>query len=151
MCNHLKLENLHARIKDQINVYVPSTGSKGKAQWDGFAQMGKLGWWLKESQGVNVCLPASTFNEQGVEFNVPGGVISGIGLRKDVVIHGRVIGKAKSVKIVTREARNAFERKIHGRFPVVINNGEIYEFGSKDVVKSDKMIQEELFNKNEKM
>lgn len=55
------------------------------------------------------------------------------------------LGKAKTVKIITREARTSFEKQHHSRWPVVIANGEIKEFTEQDVVSTNKPIQKELF------
>jgi hypothetical protein len=120
------------------------------AKLGGFARLEKQSWWKQEGNATAVDILADTFTEQDTEFRVPNGRIAALGLRKEVVVNGKIIGQPKSVKILTREARTELEKSIHHRFPVVIVKDEdkggykLYEFTEKDVVSSESPIQKEL-------
>lgn len=56
----------------------------------------------------------------------------GISVTKNVKLNNKIIGKAGTVKIITRTAMNAFESKIHNRWPLV-RVFQIYEFEKQDI------------------
>jgi hypothetical protein len=148
MCNKLKYKQFVSSINKSDRVLVEYLGIKGNARLNSFARIEKNNWWRKHGAAKSVDIMADSFMENGLVFKVPGGKIAGLGLKQDVVVNGKTIGKANSVKILTRAAHSSLEIATHERFPVVIvdngNGPEIYYFNSSDVISADKPIQKEL-------
>lgn len=132
MCSSSKREGIKTFVKDHPKLEVVYQGKSGKAQLSGFAQVEKIGYWREQADAVNVNILADSFCEGDVEVKVPTGRIAALGLRREVKINGTIIGNAKSVRILTREARTNFEKKLHHRWPLVYNGTDIYEFTEKD-------------------
>jgi hypothetical protein len=135
LCGTLSHEGIAKQVRSCPSVVVECDGKVGHATLEGHAQISKMSWWRTQGNTIPVSIHADTFIEGKVEVHVPTGRISALGLRKDVKINGAVIGKARSVKILTREARTDFEKTNHPRWPIVVVNGNFYEWTSKDVVK----------------
>jgi len=118
MCSTLYFENQDTTIGSRIFCIVPTLDKTKESIWSGFCQIEKLDWWKKISNGVEVEVNVSAFQEGKYNFPVPGGKILGLYLCKDVEVNGKVIGKAGSCKLITRSAQSDFEKKVHSRFPV---------------------------------
>ena len=125
------------------SVDVVNHDRTGKAVWNNFATIEKHSWWKERADAVPVDILIDSFVEGKVELCVPGGKVAALGLKRNVLVQGRLVGKAKCVKMLTREARTPFEAKIHDRMPVVIVDGDIYIFSEKDVISGP--VQKELF------
>ena len=135
MCGSLRYNHKPSRLGDLLPVINPATGKQGTAEWSGFAKSEKLAFWNRNGNAVPISVVANSIVEQNIELKLRG-IIKAIGLKKDVYIEGKLIGKAGSVKIVTRPPANEFEKRIHARWPIVkMNNGECQVFTSNDMIK----------------
>jgi hypothetical protein len=121
MCGSLKHENTISKIGERVDITNVLTGKTGKLVWSGFAQQERLNWWLKQGATNGVVILADSFVEGKAEFKIPGSVVSAIGLRKDVFVKGKLIGRAGTVRIVTRAASTDFEKTVHDRWPMVLS------------------------------
>ena len=143
MCGTLKFEGVSKLRGEPVNVYNPQAKRLGHAVWDGFARTEKEDWWIAKG-AVHVQVQVDSFVEGTMTFQLPRGhMLEAVGLREQVIVSGRVAGRAKQVKVLTRPAKNGFESGIHNRWPVVLVNGKPYEFTPKDVVEGQ--VQKELF------
>jgi hypothetical protein len=134
MCGTLKHEKRNLKPGNPVPYTAVESGKSGQAKWSGFAQNESLAeFWSKASEFALVRIEVDSFNEQGVELKLKGS-LKGIGLRKDVAVKGRIIGRKGEVKIVTRPPMNDFERKIHKRWPVVETSTGVQQFTEADVV-----------------
>lgn len=136
MCCSIRRERVKEFVRNHPNLPVEYQGKSGKAQLSGFSQMEKIGYWREQGDAVNVNILADSFVEGDVEVKVPTGRIAALGLRREIKINGTIIGNAKSVRILTREARNKWESSKHNRWPLVYNGTDIYEFGEKDCISN---------------
>jgi len=139
MCGSLhygKDPTLVAKIGDPVPVINLVTGESGTAVWGGFAKQEKTAWWQEAGNPVPVVLSVDTFIEGNTEFRIPTGEISGIGLTRDVLVYGKRIGIAKTIKIMTRAASSALEKSIHSRWPIVFHpsGSGVHIFENKDIV-----------------
>ena len=132
MCCSIRRERVKEFVRNHPKLAISYQGKSGKAKLSGFAKMSNLGYWREQADAVNVEILADSFEEHGVEVKVPTGRIAALGLRREVKINGTIIGNAKSVRILTREARNQWEAKLHHRWPLVYSGTNIYEFTEKD-------------------
>lgn len=139
MCSNARREGIKKFVKDHPKMDVVYQGKQGTATLSGFSQLEKISYWRDRGDAVNVDILADSFEEQGVELKVPTGRIAALGLRREVKINGIVIGDAKSVRMLTREARTSFEKKLHQRFPVVYVGTDIYEFTEKDCLNQKQL------------
>ena len=145
MCGQLKFEGIAKNRGQSIFCINPILHRRGYAVWDGFAHKEKEDWWKSHGDAVPLYIMADSFVEGTATFKVPeGNVIRGLGLRKNVLVQGRVAGRAKQVKILTRQPLNSFEASIHNRWPVVqTGDGYVYQWTEKDVIGGQ--VQKELF------
>ena len=136
MCGTLKYANVKSKIGDKIRVVNPYTRRLGTAIWSGFATEEKEYWWKAQGHAITVCGLITGFIEKKYEFIIPdNSTLIMLGLRKDIIIKGKVIGPAKSVKLLTRPAISPLEKEIHDRWPIVnlVNGGnEPYIFNIRD-------------------
>lgn len=133
MCGTLK----HEKFKSKVGEPVLVVGNKGQgtATWSGFAKRSRLDFWARRGETKRVAVKASSFVEGKVEFRVPGGLMQGVGLKRDVMVGGRLVGPRNTVKLVTRPPMSDFEKQIHDRWPLVKNeNGHTHVFSEVDVV-----------------
>lgn len=137
-CNHKGSIKLIGK-----SIGVQNNNRTGSAVWNGFATIEKHSWWREKAEAVSVDMLMDSFIEGKVELCVPGGKVAALGLKRNVMVNGKLVGKAKCVKMLTREARTPFESKIHDRIPLVVIKGDIYIFSEKDVISSP--VQKELF------
>jgi hypothetical protein len=144
MCGSLRLEGTAKRVRDFPRFKVIAGQKEGNASFSGFATLEKYAWWKENGDTVSVSIVADSFTEGKAEVRIPTGRIAALGLRKDVKVRGKVIGRAKTVRMLTREARGDFEKKYHSRWPVVYVGTDLYEFTKKDLMKSEKSEQQEL-------
>ena len=144
MCGTLKFNDIAKLRGEVIPVYNPNAKRYGMAVWDGFAHSDRQDWWIERGQAVAVQVKVDAFVEGTMTFQVPKGqMIQALGLRKEVIVSGRAAGRAKQVKILTRGPLNGFEAGIHKRWPLVLVNGNAYQFTPKDVIQGS--VQKELF------
>lgn len=136
MCNSLKLGKFESKIGERVRVQFNSkTTSK---VWSGFARVDRVDWWKQKSSFVDVCVRATVITEGKVDLRVPGGQIVAIGLKKDVHVHGRMIARAQTVKLVTRAPMNPFEKQLNSRWPCVKDPKDptrYYVWSHADVIK----------------
>ena len=124
-----------SKIGNRIPVINPSNNLEGNAVWSGFATEERQMWWQENGEAITINAKVTSFIEKNTEVKIPeGATMAGVGLRKDVIVQGKVIGPIKSVKLLTRSAVTEFEKKIHKRWPLVYKDGKVYEFTSKDIV-----------------
>lgn len=112
MCGSVRHEN---RAKHIGNIVVVTKENKSVhiGKWMGFARFENLqSIWLNKYYPS--LLNADSFNEHGVEFNVP----KGYGIFTAVL--KSIVGKYKpnDVLIVTRPAITEAEKLVHHRFPM---------------------------------
>lgn len=150
MCGTLRFgrdDTSVAKIGNPVPVRNVLTGAEGRAVWSGFAQQEKLSWWEDRGNGVPIAILADTFVEGHVEFRIPTGELTGLGLRRDVFVNGKQVGWRHTFKIVTRPAQGTFEKGIHSRFPLTFtlnkNSSNTYIFTLNDAIIGR---QAELFN-----
>jgi hypothetical protein len=138
MCSNARREGIRYRVGGKVNVEAPAYEGKpavsGKSEWSGCAKIEKHNYWKQEGNARPVSMLMDSFFEGGAEFEVPTGKISALGLRRNVKVNGKIVGKAQSVKMLTREARTQTEKSLHPRWPVVLVNGEMYMFTDKDII-----------------
>lgn len=132
MCSTLKFQKYTSKIGHPVHV----VGSKGQGivTWSGFVKKNRLDFWQRKGETKKVNVKAHTFVEGKVEFKVPGGLVQAVGLKKDVLVNGSLVGPRNTVKLVTRAAMNEFEKGIHKRWPLVKVDGQVHEFSENDVV-----------------
>ena len=145
MCGTLK----HGRGSTSLNkigdplvpVVNKTNGKAGDAKWSGFARIESSFWQRADPVKINVL--ASSFIEGKVELKLPDHIaLQGIGLRKSVYVHGKLVGESKTFKILTRAAQNDFEcsitasKKNKHRIPLCIDSitGNEYIFTPSDVI-----------------
>jgi len=116
-----------------VRVYNPSLDLYGSAIWSGFATREKIDWWLQVSQGLLVNVLADQFLEQDHIFQIPGGQLQALGIKRDVRVSGKLIGPRGSVKLITRATMSDWERHIHSRWPIPTSG--IYEFSYHDLTQ----------------
>lgn len=134
MCSSLKLEKFKSKIGEPV--LVIGTKGQGTAIWSGFAKRSRLdNFWKPRGLAKNVAVMVNSFIEGKVEFRVPGGLMRGIGIKRDVKVAGRLVGPMDSVKLVTRPPKSDFEKRIHDRWPVVKRpDGTDHVFTENDVI-----------------
>lgn len=137
MCCSILQEGIVKQIRHYPKLNISYKSAQGNARFSGFAKIERLNWWKQNGNVVSVDIFADTFTEKGVEFKIPKGRLTGIGLRKEVKVSGKTIGQAKTVRLLTREARTKIERALHSRWPVVTVNGELYTFTEKDIIRGE--------------
>jgi len=136
MCGTLKLEKFKSKIGEPV--VVIGTKGQGSATWSGFAKRSRLDFWKRRGETKNVAIRASSFIEGKVEFKVPGGLMKGVGLKRNVMVGGRLVGPRNTVKLVTRPPKSDFEKRIHDRWPVVKRqDGMDHIFTENDVIIQD--------------
>jgi len=140
MCGTVKFgrgDTSIAKIGDPVPVVNILDKRQGSAEWSGFAKQERTSWWIRQGKPVPVSLCITTFVEGSSEFKIPAeSTVCGLGLTQDVKVQGKVIGRAHTVKVLTREPKNDLERKIHNRWPVVLDkDGRVHIFTSSDLVK----------------
>lgn len=121
----------HEKVAKKIGQIIIATRTDGNLNtsgiWSGFIRQESMQWWADKASLTNVAVKADSFTEQQYEFKLPNDnyCIAGVQLSNNVVMNGKLIGKAGSIKILTRPAHNEFESTIHGRWPVIIHNGPV--------------------------
>lgn len=151
MCGTLKHENRSSKIGNLVPVFNPFRETSGNIVWSGFATLEREDWWVRESRGIPLFVYADAFVEQDHTFQVPGGRIDALGLQRDVFVthQGKrvQVGWKYTVKLMTRRARSAFERKIHKRWPVVHMEGFAgsHIFNQRDLIAKPSQGQLEMF------
>ena len=127
ICGTLRHEKRAIKLGELAHVINLATSKVGRAVWSGHAQEEKLTSFWYSRGCVPAQLLAHSFIERGKEFVIPGGRIQAVGLTQDVIVGGRIIGGAKTVKVVTRAALSPFESSIHGRWPLVYSPHSLAE------------------------
>jgi len=136
MCKTLKLKKFKSKVGEPV--LVIGTKGQGTATWSGFAKRSRLDFWRRRGEVKNVAVRANSFIEGKVEFRVPGGLMRGVGLKRDVMVAGKLVGPRNTVKLVTRPPKSDFEKRIHDRWPVVkLKNGQDHVFTEADVILQD--------------
>ena len=134
MCGTLKFENRAHMVGNIIPIVNPANGKQGMARWSGFAQNEKLGYWRQYGKAVDINIPATRIVEQNIELRLRG-TLQALGIKSTVNVHGRIIAVAGEVKVITREPLSEWEKKIHHRWPLVLEEaGNIQIFNFKDVM-----------------
>lgn len=138
MCSSARREGICKQVGGKVNVEVPAYEGKpatfGKAVWSGAARIEKHSFWKQEGNARPASILLDSFFEGGAHLKIPNGRIEALGLRRDVVVNGKIVGKAQTVKMLTREARSKWEARIHSRWPVVQSGTDFYVFSEKDIV-----------------
>jgi hypothetical protein len=145
MCGTLKFgkgPTSVSKLGDPIHVLNPFSMKEGRAIWSGFAQQEKTLFWQKMGNAIEMHIRAEIFTEKNLTFKVPDSIIYGFGLRQDVILNGQLIGKAKTIKVITRPPMNNFERSIHHRWPFCTDGQSLipYQFTEKDVVEGQQYL-----------
>jgi len=115
-----------------------------QAEWSGFCRQERVSWWKREGNPTPVSVHITSFIEGKTEFRVPEkAMVYGLELTQDVHVNGRTIGKAGSIKLLTRAPSNSLEKGIHSRWPVVLDKEtkQVYTFGEKDIVRGQCNLQ----------
>lgn len=146
MCGTLKHQrgstSLNKIGDPKVPVVNTAIGISGEVKWGGFARTEST-FWSKNANPVKLDVMVTSFVEGSVELKIPTCVVmQGLGLRRDVYVHGKPVGEARTLKILTREARSDFERSITAhkqnkhRLPLCIDimKGSEYIFTPSDVV-----------------
>ena len=125
-----------AKIGDPIPFTLQNSTELKTGEWSGFAQEENAGYWGRVG-GVGVYAPLTSFVEGSVEFKVPdGSVVMGVMLTRNVRAQGKVIGKAGSIKLLTRQPYSPLEAGTHPRWPAVLDkDGKMYIFTTSDLIK----------------
>jgi hypothetical protein len=132
--NKIKYLGQDSQLGGFLQVRNTENGKEGPARWAGFAKEEKLAYWKNKSSAVLLSVKADSIEEQKLQLKLKG-TISAIGLKKEVLVNGRVIGRAGDVKILTREPMSDWERRVSDRLPIVkTNNGDIQVFTSNDLL-----------------
>ena len=156
MCGTLKFEGLAKKKGDLVLTHDVQDGKTIKAHWGGFAQAESVqSFWNRRADPHKGVIIADSFVEGGygskaeIELSIPSHKIQAMLVRKDVLVDGRLVGKAGDVKIVTRAPRNDFEKSIHNRWPLVYikktnENGivqdSVYVWTAQDIVKGQTVL-----------
>jgi hypothetical protein len=122
MCGTLKFEDRVAKAGDLIQVNSANfPQSYTMRPWWGFIRRENLeGFWKKSKPMWVHIYGLRSFIEQKTEVQVgPGLIMHAAALTRDVFVRGKLVGRAGSVKILTRPAYSDFEKKIHHRWPLV--------------------------------
>jgi hypothetical protein len=137
MCGKLKFEGNVSLIGEKVRVAIPYRNTEANVTWAGFATQEKQDWWSLKGDARVVEVQASSFVEGKFEISVSKRRIQALGLKKDVWVSGKLIGKAGEIKILTRPAETDFERSVHSRWPLVLDeDGQVCLFSSEDCVSS---------------
>lgn len=139
MCGRLRYgtdPNSSVKVGNPIPIILAESGISKKAIWAGFATKERLSWWKSAGAARPVLVKVDSFLEGKTECKVQSGHFVGIILGKDIVVSGKTIGKAGSVKILTRQALTPFEQAIHPRWPIapLLGSKEIQLWTYQDVI-----------------
>jgi hypothetical protein len=137
MCGTLRLEGMHKRVGDKVAVLGPK--GEGHAMLSGFAQVSSLSWWNQKGEATRVKVKAESFVEGQVTLRVPTKEIEAIGLKKDAYTKKNtkwvVVGPRHTVRILTRAPLNPFEKALHNRWPLVLDEkGKKYQWTHEDIL-----------------
>ena len=144
MCSNARREGIRKQVGGKVDVEVPAYNGKpataGKVEWSGAARIEKHNYWTREGNARPAFILMDSFFEGGAEVRIPTGKIAALGLRRNVVVNGRIVGRAQTVKMLTREAKNNWEASIHSRWPVVPQGTDFYVFSEKDMIKGQQSL-----------
>lgn len=137
MCGTLKYENIASKLGDPVTIFDPYKGNTITKEWSGYIQNEKLNWWKQQTRLWLIHILSDSIFEQERELAVTEGRVVGVCLGTDVILNGKIIGRAGTVRVVTRPPMNDFEKSIHHRWPIIgYTHGlkGIHTFSEKDVI-----------------